>query len=165
MEATMVKGRKSAKSPEEKRGQPNAWGHFRAAAPVELGQGGVKFARRVNGRTYALPCSPENSTVTATEISYAILCIELPQFCAYVKASGGQISGAELYEQFQDSPLAYVSDETDWDGWVESFSPENSQRGRPKGAALTFLERKMSIDRGTIKSYLSRAKKHPNERK
>lgn len=143
---------------EEEKRQPNPWNHFRRAR-AQLGQGGVKFARRENGNTYALPCGPDNSTITATQISYSILDAELSQFYSHVKARGGHTSGAELRERFQDSPLTPVADESDWQAWAEGFSPKNPNRGRPKSAALTFLERKMSLDRGTIKSYLSRAKK------
>jgi hypothetical protein len=159
VEATVGKSRKAAKASEGKKRQPNPWGHFRAAAPVELGQGGVKFVRRENGKTCALPCGADNNTVSAVLVSYDMLSIELPQIYSRVKETRGQLDGRELREQFQDSPLVAVTDEDDWNDWAQGFSPQNPQRGRPKSAALTFLERKMALDRGTIKSYLSRSKK------
>jgi hypothetical protein len=128
--------------------------------PVQLGQGGIRFVRD-GKRTFALPCGdiPENDTVSAVKISYDILAVELSKVYTIVKERGGRITGAELGKQFSQSPLRGVADQGDWDSWAEGFSPENPQRGRPKGASLTFLERKMPLDRATIKSYLSRAKK------
>jgi hypothetical protein len=132
---------------------------------VELGQGGVRFVRQ--GKfTVALPCGIggeifDNSTITAVGVSYDILSVELVKVYSIVKAKRGDIDGTELRKQFRRSPLAGVADGHDWDDWAEGFSPKNSQRGRPKGAALTFLERKMALERGTIKSYLSRSKKRP----
>ncbi len=155
----MGKSRKAANAPEGKKRQPNPWGQFRAPVPIELGQGGVKFVRRENGQTYALPCGVDNNTVSAVLVSYDILSVELPQIYSRVKETGGQIEATELRKQFQDSPLVAVTDEDDWNDWCQGFSPQNPQRGRPKSAALTFLERKMSLDRATIKSYLSLAKR------
>jgi hypothetical protein len=132
---------------------------------AELGKGGVRFVR--NGEyTVALPCGTgggifESGTVTAVRISYDILSVELTKVYSIVKAKRGDIGGAELRKQFRRSPLTGVADGHDWDDWAGGFSPKNPQRGRPKSAALTFLERKMALDRGTIKSYLSRSKKHP----
>jgi hypothetical protein len=163
----MGKSRKATNAPEGKKPQLNPWGHFRAPAPVELGQGGVKFVRRQNGQTYALPCgdASASNTVSAVWNSYNILSVELPQIYSRVKETGGQIEGTELREQFQDSPLVAVTDEDDWNDWAQGFSPQNPQKGRPKSAALTFLEKKMSLDRATIKSYLSLAKRPSKQKK
>ena len=132
---------------------------------VELGQGGVKFMRQ-GEFTVALPCGTgagifESSTITAVRVSYDILSVELLKVYSIVKAKRGEMDSAKLRKQFRSSPLAGVADGYDWNDWAEGFSPKNSQRGRPKGAALTFLERKMGLERGTIKSYLSRSKKPP----
>lgn len=136
----------------------------RAPQPVELGPGGLKFV--VQGdHTVALPCESlggsDNVTISGVKASYGVLSMELSKVMTIVKANKGQFSGADLCKQFRNSPLAGVADQSDWDSWVEDFAPTNSQRGRPKGAALTFLERKTTLGRKTIKSYLSRAKKIP----
>jgi hypothetical protein len=161
----MGKSRKATNAPEGMKPQPNSWEQFRAPAPVELGQRGVKFVRRQDGQTYALPCGDASNTVSAVWSSYNILSVELPQIYSRVKETGGQIGGTELREQFQDSPLVAVTDEDDWNDWAQGFSPQNPQKGRPKSAALTFLERKMSLDRATIKSYLSLAKRASKQQK
>jgi hypothetical protein len=151
--------------------QMNQWGHFRASSaaqrkmehdslPVELGQGGVRFERQ-GGKTFALPCGdgPDNSTVSAVKISHDILSVELSKVYSAVKEHRGKITGAQLRKQFPRSILQGIADQRDWEIWAEGFSPENPQRGRPKGAATTFLERKMPLERATLKSYRSRAKK------
>jgi hypothetical protein len=89
----------------------------------------------------------------------------LSKVYSIVKAGGGKITGADLRKQFRRSPFAGAADDHDWNNWADDFSPNNPQRGRPKGAALTFLERKTALNRGTIKSYLSRSKKHPKRGK
>lgn len=137
--------------------------------PVELGKGGIRFVRQ-GEYTVALPCGTsrdafDGSTVSALRVSYDILCEELPKVYSIVKTKGGEIGGAELRKQFRRSQLTGVADEHDWNDWAENFSPKNAQRGRPKGAALTFLERKTTLDRGTIKSYLSKSKKRPRQGK
>ena len=141
----------------------------KARQAVELGKGGVRFARQGES-TVALPCDTsgemfKSRTVSAVKVSYDILSAELSKVYSIVKAKRGKISGPELRMQFRGSPLARVADEQDWNDWAESFSPTNPQSGRPKGAALTFLERKMTLKRGTIKSYLSRSKKASEARK
>jgi hypothetical protein len=123
----------------------------KAPQSVELGKGGVRFVRQ-GECTVALPCGPrgemlESSTVSAVKVSYDILSVELPKVYSIVKGKRGKISGAELRMQFRRSPLAGVADEQDWNDWAEGFSPTNPKRGRPKGAALTFLERKMALNR------------------
>jgi hypothetical protein len=136
---------------------------LRAAQPVELGPCGIRFVRQ-GDRTVALPCEEDGGmlgTVSAVTISYRVASIELSKVRSIVNQESGKINGAELRRQFSDSPLAQAADERDWDNWAKDFSPTNRQRGRPKGAALTFLERKTGLDRLTIKGYLSRSKKNP----
>jgi hypothetical protein len=150
--------------------QLNQWGQFRSSSaaqkkmdcdshPVELGQGGVRFVRE-GVKTVALPCgnTPENNTVSAVRVSYDILAVELTKVYTIVKGQRGRITGAQLRRQFPLSPLQGVADQEDWNTWADGFSPDNSVRGRPKNAALTFLERKMALERPSLKSYLSRAK-------
>jgi hypothetical protein len=91
--------------------------------------------------------------------SYDVVSVELSKVSSIVKRKGGAMTGAELRKQFRHSPLAGVADHDDWESWAEDFSPKNCHRGRSKGAALTFFERKMELKRGTIKSYLSQSKK------
>jgi hypothetical protein len=125
---------------------------------VELGRGGLRFVRR-GAFTLAERCDGigDNGTTTAIGISYAILSAELPKVYALVKSKGGSVTASELRKQFRSSPLSDVADSRDWEGWTNDFSPKNRDRGRPKGAALTFLERKLSLERNTIKTYLSKA--------
>ena len=151
--------------------KPNPWGQFRSASaaqktmeqnsvPYELGKGGVRFVRDGKG-TFALPCGdgPDNSTVSAVKTSHDILSVELSKVYSVVKEHGGQITGAKLQKCFQGSILQNIADQTDWQIWADGFSPKNPQRGRPKGAATTFFERKMPLERATLKSYRSRAKR------
>jgi hypothetical protein len=148
----------------------NPWKSFggqqarrRAPQPIELGQGGVRFVRQ-GDRTVALPCEKDGEmlgTQTAVTISYKIASTELSLVRSFVNQGRGKTNGPELLRQFADSPLARVADQGDWDDWAKDFCPTNRQRGRPKGVALTFLERKMGLDRTTIKGYLSRSKKIP----
>jgi hypothetical protein len=165
-----MKKSKKAKKTAGTKSQLNPWGHFRSSCGtgkktehdsqvVELGENGVKFERR-GGMTFALPCGDgaDNSTVSAVKISYDILSIELSKVYTIGKASGGGITGAELRKQCPPSILKAVADQEDWDSLAEGFSPKNRHRGRPKGTALTFLERKMALNRASLKSYLSRAK-------
>ena len=160
----MGKSRQATNVPEGKKPQLNSFGQFRAPAPVELGQGGVKLVRRQNGQTYALPCGDASNTVSAVSSSYNILSVELPQIYSHVKEMGGQIEGTELREQFQDSPLVAVTDEGDWNDWAHGFSPKSSKRQAQERSAHV-LERKMSLDRATIKSYLSVAKRLSKQQK
>jgi hypothetical protein len=148
----------------------NSWKSFgrqqamrRTPQPIELGSGGVRFVRQ-GDRTVALPCEKEGEmlgTVTAVTISYQIASKELSLVRSFVNQGGGKIKGPELLRQFAHSPLARAADQGDWDDWAKGFSPTNRERGRPKGVALTFLERKMGLTRETIKGYLSRSKKIP----
>jgi len=116
---------------------------------------------RCGAYTVAEECNGtgDNGTVTAVRISFNVLSSELPKVYALVKSTSGSITGSELRKQFRSSPLFDVTDSRDWEGWANDFSPKNRDRGRPKGAALTFLERKMTVGRNTIKTYLSKAKK------
>jgi hypothetical protein len=150
--------------------QLNQFGQFRSSStaqkkmdrdprPVELGQGGVRFVS-IGARTVALPCGdgPDNSTVSAVNVSHAILSVELSKVSSVVKQCQG-ITGRELRKHFRGSILQSVADETDWQIWADGFSSENPLRGRPKGAATTFLERKTTLERVSLNSYRSRAKK------
>jgi len=115
----------------------------RAPQPVELGEGGVKFVRQ-GEYTVALECqntlgSSDNSTMSGVNATLKFLTGELFKVSSMVRTHGGKISGAELQKQFRSSPLADAADPQDWEIWAETFSPEYAQRGRPRGAALTFL--------------------------
>ncbi len=128
----------------------------RSSKGVVLGKGGLWFVRR-GKHTLAEACS-DKDTADRVRVSYGILSAELAKLSALVKAQGGKITGPELKKQFRSSPIAAATDDEDWAGWANDFSPGNPDRGRPKGAALTFLERKTNFKRGTLKTYLSRSR-------
>jgi hypothetical protein len=126
------------------------------ANPMELGKGGVTFVRH-GEHTVA-----KGSTQTPRHLhkSYPILCEELTKVSAIVKAANGSsLTGKELRNEFRSSALGKIADQDDWDRWALDFSQTNQNCGTPKGVALVFLERKTKLARGTIKSYLSRARK------
>jgi hypothetical protein len=119
---------------------------------VKLGKGGITLVQIGDGTV------AETKTPRELLISYKVLCKELTKVHAVVKAAQGPIEGQDLKKRFPSSPLAYAADQNDWKNWAEAFSTNNSDRGKPKGVALVFLEQKTGLDRSTISSYLSRAK-------
>jgi hypothetical protein len=103
---------------------------------------------------YAEPCA---DTVSAVRYEYPIYAREIDQI-RKVTRDNPDISITELQKRFEDSRIAKGADQRDWEIWREDFR-KSSGSAKAKSHALTFLQRKLGLQRLTLKSYLKRGSK------
>jgi len=85
----------------------------------------------------------------------------LSEIRALVRKGKGAVSVADLKKQFARTDLARAASDSDWKEWNDLFW---NKKCRARSIALVFLEGLTGLERTTLKTYLSRARKQKSTR-